>query len=154
MVVLATATPSTRKTLSLQTSFGATQATKCISAAVVLTIVRDAAYWRTYAAWRVGNWIADEGLVIFGAFREDADPHLCGFAFAEFYPPAFQVRDASVLPEEPGAMLALLTEVAAEARRHGIPPAGRMYLPRSPQSTLRWSSCSVRRFTPGRTRDI
>jgi GNAT superfamily N-acetyltransferase len=97
-----------------------------------LTIVRDVEYWRTYAAWRVGNWIADEGLVIFGAFRGDADPALCGFAFAEFYPPAFQVRDAGVLAEEPGAMPAVLTQVAAEARRRGSPLAGRMYLPREP----------------------
>ena len=97
-----------------------------------LTVVRDAAYWRGYAAWRVGNWITDEGLVIFGAFRREAESRLCGFAFAEFYPPAFQVRDMGVLPEESGATLALLTEVAAEAGRRGIPLAGRIYLPQEP----------------------
>ncbi len=97
-----------------------------------LTIVRDAAYWRGYAAWRVSNWITDEGLVIFGAFRREAEARLCGFAFAEFYPAAFQVRDMGVLPEESGATLALLTEVAAEARRRGILLAGRMYLPQEP----------------------
>ena len=37
-----------------------------------------------------------------------------------------------VLPEEAGAPLALLTEVAAEARRRGIPLTGRMYLPQEP----------------------
>jgi hypothetical protein len=98
-----------------------------------LTVVRDAAYWRVYAALRVGNWITTEGLVIFAAFREGADPRLCGYAMAEFYPPGFQVRDMGVLPEEAGATLALLTEVAAEAQRRGIPLAGRMYLPQEPQ---------------------
>jgi GNAT superfamily N-acetyltransferase len=97
-----------------------------------LTVVRDAAYWRGYAAWRVGNWIADEGLVIFGAFRREAEPRLCGFAFAEYYPPAFQVRDLGVLPDAPGAAAALLAAVAAEASRRGIPPAGRLYLPEEP----------------------
>lgn len=97
-----------------------------------LTVVRDPAYWRGYAAWRVGNWIATEGLVIVGAFCGEADPRLCGFAFAEFYPSAFQVRDLGVLPEEPGAALAVLNAVAAEARRRGIPLAGRMYLPQEP----------------------
>ena len=97
-----------------------------------LTVVRDAAYWRDYAAWRVSNWITDEGLVIFAAFHGQADARLCGFAFAEFYPPGFQVRDMSVLSDEPGAASALLTDVAAEARRRGIPLAARIYLPREP----------------------
>ena len=57
---------------------------------------------------------------------------LCGFAMAEFYPPAFQIRDMAVLPEEPGATLALFVDVATEARRRRIPLAGRMYLPPEP----------------------
>ena len=97
-----------------------------------LTVVRDVAYWRGYAAWRVGNWITDEGLVIFGAFRSEAASRLCGFACAEFYPAAFQVRDIGVLPEEAGVTLALLTAVAAEAGRRAIPLVGRMYLPQAP----------------------
>ena len=51
---------------------------------------------------------------------------------AEFYPDAFQVRDIGALPEEAGVPLALLTAIAAEARRRGIPLAGRMYLPQEP----------------------
>jgi GNAT superfamily N-acetyltransferase len=98
-----------------------------------LTVVRNAAYWRGYAALRVGAWITTEGLVIFAAFREPDDQHLCGYAMAEFYPPGFQVRDMAVLPEESGATLALLTAVAAEARRRGIPLSGQLYLPREPQ---------------------
>ncbi len=97
-----------------------------------LTVVRDAAYWREYAALRVGNWIATEGLVIFAAFHGEAHPRLCGYAMAEFYPMAFQVRDMGVLPEEVGATPALLAEVAAEAQRRGIPLSGRMYLPQEP----------------------
>ena len=97
-----------------------------------LTVIRDAAYWRDYAAWRISNWITDEGLVIFAAFGGEADLHLCGVAFAEFYPPGFQVRDMSVLPDEPDATSALLTEVAAEAGRRGIPLSARIYLPHEP----------------------
>jgi ribosomal protein S18 acetylase RimI-like enzyme len=97
-----------------------------------LTVVRDAAYWRGYAALRVGTWIATEGLVILGAFRKADDRRLCGYAMAEFYPSAFQVRDLAVLPEERDATLPLLTAVAAEARRRGIPPTARLYLPQEP----------------------
>ncbi len=97
-----------------------------------LTVVRNAAYWRGYAALRVGTWIATEGLVIFAAFRGAADPRALGYAMAEFYPDAFQVRDIGALPEEAGVPLALLTAIAAEARRRGIPLAGRMYLPQEP----------------------
>ena len=97
-----------------------------------LTVIRDTQYWHTYAAWRISNWIKDEGLVIFGAFRGEADPRLCGFAFAEFYHLGFQVRDIGVLPEEADAALPLLTAVAAEAGARGLPLAGRMYLPHEP----------------------
>src|SRR5205823_2481374 len=34
-----------------------------------LTVVRDPAYWRHYAALRIGNWITTEGLMNFAAFR-------------------------------------------------------------------------------------
>lgn len=97
-----------------------------------LTVVRDAAYWRGYAALRVGHWITTEGLVVFAAFRATAEPRLCGYALAEFYPPAFQVRDLAVLPQDSDATLALLTAVAAEAGRRCIPLSGRMYLPQEP----------------------
>ncbi len=97
------------------------------------TVVRDAAYWRGYAALRVGDWIDNEGLIIYAAFRGEDAGCLCGFAFAEFYPPGFQVRDMGVLPQEPDATLALLSAVAAEAERRGIPLSARMYLPHEPQ---------------------
>ncbi|MDQ3856510.1 MAG: hypothetical protein M3281_08985 [Chloroflexota bacterium] len=98
-----------------------------------LTVVRDAKYWCHFAALRVGEWMTSEGLIIFAAFRGEDAPRLCGFAFAEFYPPGFQVRDMGVLPEEPDATVALLTAVAAEAGRRGIPLSARMYLPHEPQ---------------------
>jgi GNAT superfamily N-acetyltransferase len=97
-----------------------------------LTVVRDLAYWRDYAALRVGTWITSEGLVIFAASQGGGDPRMCGYAMAEFYPPGFQVRDIAVLPEEPGATLVLLAAVAAEAQRRDIPLSGRMYLPWEP----------------------
>jgi GNAT superfamily N-acetyltransferase len=97
-----------------------------------LAVVRSAAYWRTFAALRVSTWMATEGLVIFAASRADTARQLCGYALAEFYPPAFQVRDLGVLPAEEDAALALLTAVAAEARRRGIPATGLCYLPREP----------------------
>ncbi len=98
-----------------------------------LTVVRDAKYWRAFAALRISDWMTNEGLVIYAAFRGEAAPRLCGFALAEFYPPGFQVRDMGVLPEEPDATLALLTTVAAEAGRRGIPLSARIYLPHEPQ---------------------
>lgn len=97
-----------------------------------LTVVRDLAFWHDYAAMRVGTWMRDEGLVIFAAFRKEGEPDMCGYAMAEFYPPCFQVRDLGVLPSESGAALALLTAVAAEAQRRGIPLAARLYLPEEP----------------------
>ena len=98
-----------------------------------LTVVRDAAYWRHFAALRISDWIDNEGLVIYATFRGEAAPRLCGYAFAEFYPPGFQVRDMGVLPQEPDATVALLSAVAAEAGRRGIPLSARLYLPREPQ---------------------
>jgi GNAT superfamily N-acetyltransferase len=97
-----------------------------------LTVVRDAAYWRDYAALRVGAWIAAEGLTIFAAFRPPDDRRLCAYAMAEFYPSAFQVRDMAVLPEERDAALPLLASVAVEAGRRGIPLSGRLYVPQEP----------------------
>lgn len=97
-----------------------------------LAVARSLDHWRTFAALRVGTWMRDEGLVIFAAARADGARPLCGYALAEFYPPGFQVRDLGALPTEPGAALALLAAVAAEAQRRGIPPTGRCYLPREP----------------------
>ena len=98
-----------------------------------LTVVRDAEFCRHFAALRVGEWMTNEARIIFAAFRGEDDPRLCRFAFAEFYPPGFQVRDMAVLPQEPDAALFLLTAVAAEAGRRGIPLSARVYLPREPQ---------------------
>lgn len=98
-----------------------------------LSVVRDAAYWQTYAALRVGNWITTEGLIIFAAFRSEDDPRLCGYAMGEFNPGVFfQIRDLAVLPTETAAIPALFNAVAQEAQRRGDPPVGRMFLPREP----------------------
>lgn len=97
-----------------------------------LSVARDAAYWRSYAALRVGEWMAQEGLVIFAAFRKGQESAVCGYVMAEFYPPCFQVRDLAVLPAAPGAVLDLLTAVAAEAQQRGIPRSARLYLPHEP----------------------
>jgi hypothetical protein len=97
-----------------------------------LTVVRDPIYWRDYAAVRVGNWIATEGLVIFAGFRSEAGSQICGYAMVEFYPAAFQIRDLGLLPAETDAIAALLSAVAQEAQRRGIPPSGRLYLPHEP----------------------
>jgi GNAT superfamily N-acetyltransferase len=98
-----------------------------------LTVVRDPAYWRHYAALRIGNWMTTEDLIIFAAFRSADDPRLCGYALAEFYPDAlFQIRDLGVLLTETAAISALLNAVAQEARRKGVPPVGRIYLPDEP----------------------
>ncbi|GAB4217475.1 MAG: hypothetical protein OHK0022_59790 [Roseiflexaceae bacterium] len=96
-----------------------------------LTVVRDANYWQGYAAARVGNWITSEGLVVFAATRPGT-PGLCGYALAEFYPSAFQIRDLAVLPAEPDALPALLHAVAQESQRRGAPPVARLFLPREP----------------------
>jgi GNAT superfamily N-acetyltransferase len=98
-----------------------------------LTVVRDPAYWRDYAALRIGNWMTTEDLMIFAAFNSADDPQPCGYALAEFYPDAlFQIRDLGVLPTESAAISALLNAVAQEARRKGVPPVGRIYLPYEP----------------------
>ena len=97
-----------------------------------LTVVRDPRYWREYAAVRVGNWMATEGLVILAACRADAARELCGYAMAEFYPVAFQIRDMGVLPSETAAIPALLRAVAQEAQRRGSRLNGRLYLPHEP----------------------
>jgi GNAT superfamily N-acetyltransferase len=97
-----------------------------------LTVVRDPAYWRHDAALRVGHWITTEGMMIFAAFRSEADPQIYGYAMGEFIPVAFQIRDLGVLPTETAAIPALLNAVTQEARRRGIPLAGRMFLPHEP----------------------
>lgn len=97
-----------------------------------LTVVRDPTYWRAYAAVRVGNWVATEGLIIFVVFRSEAHPKICGYAMAEFYPVAFQIRDMGVLPSETAAISALLNAVSQEAQRRGIPLNARLYLPHEP----------------------
>lgn len=98
-----------------------------------LTVARDAAYWQNYAALRVANWITTEGLSVFAAFRTADDPHLCGYALAEFNPGVFfQIRNLAVLPTETAAMAALLRAVARVGQRRGDPPVGRLFLPREP----------------------
>jgi GNAT superfamily N-acetyltransferase len=94
-----------------------------------LSVVRDARYWRSYAAMRVKGWIETEGLVIFAA-AHPGTPALCGYALAEFYPTAFQIRDLAVLPAERAALTALLHAVAQESQRRGAPSAARLFLPR------------------------
>jgi GNAT superfamily N-acetyltransferase len=98
-----------------------------------LAVMRDTAYWQNYAALRVGNWIATEGLIIYAAFRSSDDPQPCGYAMGEFNPGVFfQIRDLGVLPSETAAIPALLNAVAQEARRRGDPLVGRMFLPQEP----------------------
>jgi GNAT superfamily N-acetyltransferase len=98
-----------------------------------LSVLRDGAYWQNYAAQRVANWIATEGLIIFAAFRSADDLPLCGYAMAEFNPGVFfQIRNLAVLPSETGAISALLHAVAQEGKRRGDPPVGRLFLPKEP----------------------
>jgi predicted acetyltransferase len=101
-----------------------------------LTVVRDSDYWQRYAALRVGNWMIEEGLVIYAALRSADDPQLYGYAMAEFNPGAFfQIRDLSVLPSETTAISALISAVAHEAHKRTIPLVGRLFLPDEPATT-------------------
>jgi len=101
-----------------------------------LTVRRDSVYWQHYAALRVGNWMSEEGLIIYAAFRSADDPQLCGYATAEFNPGVFfQIRDLSVVPSETAAIPALITAVAHEAQKRTIPLLGRLYLPDEPATT-------------------
>ncbi len=95
-----------------------------------LAVVRDVAYWQTYVALRISNWMTTEGLMIFAAFCATDDAQLCGYVTAEFNPGVFfQVRNLAVLPSATSAIAALLHAVAQEGERRGCPPVGRLFLP-------------------------
>lgn len=101
-----------------------------------LTVRRDSVYWQHYAALRVGNWMSEEGLIIYAAFRSTDEGQLCGYATAEFNPGVFfQIRDLSVVPSETSAIPALITAVAYEAQKRAIPLIGRLFLPDEPATT-------------------
>ncbi len=101
-----------------------------------LTVRRDSVYWQNYAALRVSNWMREEGLIIYAAYRATDDVQVVGYATAEYNPGVFfQIRDLSVLPSEMGAITALITGVAREAQQRAIPLIGRLFLPDEPAIT-------------------
>lgn len=97
-----------------------------------LTVVRDTAYWRRFAAVRIDHRMREEGMQLFVAAHSAEPWRLCGYVMANFYDVGLLVADMAVLPGHTAAQPALLAAVADEAVRHNFPLGARLYLPYEP----------------------
>ena len=96
-----------------------------------LTVVRDLAYWRGYAAWMFSDWLTHDQTVFYVATCGADDHDLCGYVLVHFYdaeyarrqwgsPPWLFVSELGVCPGDEDALLALFSTVVEVARQAGI----------------------------------
>ncbi len=125
------------------------------NAARPLTVVRDLAYWRGYAAWMFSDWLTHDQTVFFVATR-GADAHdLCGYVLVHFYdaayarqqwgsPPWLFVSELGVCPGDEDALLALFRRSLTSRRRWAS--AGVKAASPANRKWIGWfSTCSERR---------
>ena len=108
-----------------------------------LTVVRDSAYWRNYAAQRFRDLLARDNVALFVAQDSPADTRPRGYALAVFLDAAamrerfgvdvgsFGVTEVGVLPGHWAALDALLGTIGARAAAGGM-PLSRLPLPVEP----------------------
>lgn len=95
------------------------------------TVVRDAGYWRDYAAPRILHRLEAERLEILVATDGSIEGRYSGYAFAQFFDGGLLVSELAVDPRSPRSALALLMAAGDEARRRGI-AYGEVDAPRDP----------------------
>jgi GNAT superfamily N-acetyltransferase len=96
-----------------------------------LTVVRDLAYWRGYAAWMFSDWLTHDQTVFFVATRGAEAHDLCGYVLVHFYdaayarrqwgsPPWLFVSELGMCPGDEDALLALFSAVVDVAAQAGM----------------------------------
>jgi GNAT superfamily N-acetyltransferase len=105
-----------------------------------LTVVRSLAYWRSYAAWMLNDWLTHHRAVVI-AVRRSGDAALRGYALVHYYDQAptesdenwFIVTELGALPADPEALPALLAAIGNEATRRGV-AKGAFEMPVEPET--------------------
>jgi len=85
-----------------------------------LTVVRDTAYWHSFAAIRLQLRIAQEQMIILAAYASQASADMLGYCFAHFFDFGFLVTELGADPQDRDTIAALLLAVGEEAERRGI----------------------------------
>jgi GNAT superfamily N-acetyltransferase len=102
-------------------------------AARPFTVVRDADYWRQYAAPRILQRLEAERLEILVATDASKESGYSGYAFAQFFDVGLLVSELAVDPRSPRSALALLMAAGDEACRRGL-AYGEVDAPRDPST--------------------